>query len=1062
MKNIIIFFLLLFNSSTLVAKNINSFKNFTIDNPLSSQSIRTIVQDKYGFMWFGSQEGLHRYDGYQFLDFHHDINDPKSLSSDIISRIIIDKQNNMWIATRGGGVNIYRESTNDFQRITTNSSLNLSNNDVNTLIEDQAGNIWIGTEKGVTIIFKENNIQDQSKWKVKHIIKETENIEGLPNNSVETILQTKNGNIWIGTSGGLAVFDPQGNFLNQIILKNKQQNNSVAKLIKTLYQDTQDNIWIGTSENGLFKTLKNNSKTEHYFFNKNKKTPLNSNSLSSNSIEYIYQDSTKRIWIGSDKGLMLYNNQNNNFTHINHSTTNQHSLTNDFILTVFEDKKNMLWIGTFSGISRWDPHMTIFKQYGDNGYSKLSSSLIMRFAQFNHNQVILATYANGLYLLNKSTEKISPFQPNVLPNNLRITTTLIDKNNLWIGTRTSGLFKISLKSNGLVHYLYNKDNKSTISANSITDIIKDKQGNVWVSTFHKGINKLNKNNTFTRFEQTIPLSNNGPSTNHILQLLTDNQGYIWLATYGGGINRLSPQTGEFIHIKHHENDNTSVSNDVAWTMLQDNKHNLWVGTQAAGINILSYENVKKNNFSFQHLNIKDGMKDQTVYGFSQDKVGNIWFSTNKGISRYSPLHKTFKHFDIRHGLIDMEYNHGAVFKDKDGIIYFGNAKGFTSVDPNEIINDQAAPKVRLTNIYKLNEAMDFKKNQNELTTLTLDHNDQLISFEYVGLNYSDPESTRYKYRLLGFDEHWVDAGKLRRATFTNLPAGKYQLEIIAGNNDNVWSDPGLTLSIIVKPAPWFTWWAYLLYTLLLALLLLAYSRFLNRKLVIEQQQKNHLKQQVQEKTQSFKQKNTELEQANKQLEEAATTDKLTGVNSRRYLDIYIEQASQLMMQIHQNIQPIQRSVLPRLYILMVKINSKVTITDSQLINLSEMLLYSRNQDDLVIRWSADTFAIIGYEKDDNVRELTQRIIVRLQESFKDTLETNMAYSFYPFNREQPMELSWDNISVMVERSLSLLDHTKTYQWLGLYQPKSQPFNYLDFLKINSIVELDELIKIKQG
>ena len=169
-----------------------------------------------------------------------------------------------------------------------------------------------------------------------------------------------------------------------------------------------------------------------------------------------------------------------------------------------------------------------------------------------------------------------------------------------------------------------------------------------------------------------------------------------------------------------------------------------------------------------------------------------------------------------------------------------------------------------------------------------------------------------------------------------------------------------------------------------------------------------------------------------------------------------------MMQIHQNIQPIQRNVLPRLYILMIKITSKTTIIDSQLIALSEVLLYCRNQDDIVIRWSNDTFAIVGYEKDDNVRELTQRIITRLQESFKDIINSNIAYSFYPFDREQPMKLSWDQISVMVEQSLNLLGNNKSYQWIGLYQPKEQPFNYLDFLQIKTITELEKLILIKQG
>lgn len=1060
MKALFTFLLFIFICLTVNAQKISSFKNFTINNPLSYLSIRTIVQDQYGFMWFGSQEGLHRFDGYQFTSFQHDIDTPSSISSNVISRILFDSKNIMWIATRGGGVNIYNDTTKNFQHITTTTSLKLTDNDVNTLTEDSLGNIWIGTEKGVSLIIRKKNYQDKSKWQVKHITQQLGNSKSLANNSVETILQV-NQNIWLGTNGGgISVYDLQGNFIRQIQLYKNNKNNDEAKLIKVLFQDKQKNIWVGTTESGLFKISADEGEIKNYLFNKNEKLETNSHYLTSNSIETIYQDSHERIWIGSDKGLMILNSIEDSFDLINHSAINQQSLSNDFVLTVFEDKDSMIWIGTFSGVSRWEARMTIFNQFSDKDYPQISSSLTMSFEQLNNKQIIFATYAKGLYILNLETNKVSPFKYDVLPKNIRLTTLLIDKNNLWVGSRFSGLFRINLLNGKLFKYKHSEKNLASISANSITDIIKDQQGNIWISTFHKGINKLNNDDSFTRFEQTTPLSNKGPSTDHILQLLADKQGYLWLATYGGGINRLTPETGEFIHLKHHENDSDSLSNDVAWIMLQDKKNNLWVGTQAAGINILSYENLKKNNFSFQHIDIKNGMKDQTVYAFSQDKVGNIWFSTNRGISRYSPSTKKFKYIDNRHGLTDLEYNHGAVLKEHNGVIYFGNANGFTSVDPQAIINEQPAPKVRLTNIFKLNEIMNFKHNLNELKTLTFDYNDQLISFEYVGLNYSDPESIRYKYRLLGFDKQWVNAGKLRRATYTNLPAGKYQLEVIAGNNDNVWSDPSLSLNIVVKPAPWFTWWAYLLYTILLALFLLAYSRFLNRKLVIEQQQKYFLKQQIQEKTQEFKQKNIELQHVNKQLENAATTDKLTGIKSRRYLDIYIEQASQLMTQIHQNLLPVQRHLLPRLYIVMVRINNFEQVNDSDIIDIKDLILYSRNSDDMMIRWSDDTFAIIGYEKEDNARELCLRLNKRFQSTFKQSI--NMVYCFYPFNREQPMELSWDQVSVITEHGLNVIINSAPKTWLGLYEPKIQPFDYLNFLKTHNIEELNTLVKIKQS
>jgi GGDEF domain-containing protein len=543
-----------------------------------------------------------------------------------------------------------------------------------------------------------------------------------------------------------------------------------------------------------------------------------------------------------------------------------------------------------------------------------------------------------------------------------------------------------------------------------------------------------------------------------LQLLEDDQGFIWVATFGGGLNRLDPKTNTFVHLKHDSKKMDSISNDFAWIMALDDKKNLWVGTQAAGLNLLKRENRYSQNFSFEHFSSKDNMKSMTVYGIVQDVLGDLWLSTSKGVSRYSLNNNSFKHFDLTHGLIDLEFTHSSIFASDDGTLFFGAGKGMNSINPIKLNTNISAPKVKLTNILNLNEPMKLSSALSNLKQLELDYSDQLITFEYVGLNYSDPESTRYKYRLLGFDQQWIDAGKSRRATYTNLPAGSYQLQIIAGNNDDIWSEQGLSLDIVVNPAPWNTWWAYLLYAVLIALLLLTYSRFLNRKLIIEQQQKIYLKQQVEEKTLDFQQKNIELEQANKQLEDAATTDKLTGVKSRRYLDIYIEQASQLMLQIHENILPVQRNILPRLYILLVQINDVDKLASGSLVDIAEVLLYSRNKDDLVIRWSHNTFAIIGYEKDDNTRELSNRLRNRFSQVL-DTIHVDIAYCYYPFNFERPMELSWDQVSVMAEFGLKLANKNK-YNWLGFYAPKLQPFDYIELLKQQEIDEVEKLVKVK--
>jgi ligand-binding sensor domain-containing protein len=349
---------------------------------------------------------------------------------------------------------------------------------------------------------------------------------------------------------------------------------------------------------------------------------------------------------------------------------------------------------------------------------------------------------------------------------------LADKEYLWVGTRSSGLYKVNIDTGLVSHFHHDSHNDTSISANSITDIIKDKDGSLWVATYHNGINRLNSDESFTRYTLSTSEKNKGPNSNHVLQIMEDRKGYIWLATYGGGLNRYDPSNETFKYFSHDDDNSKSISSDLAYVLFYDKEGNLWIGTQAAGLNVLTKENQLQENFDFEHLTIEDGMKSGTTNGISQDMLGNIWFSSNKGITRYSPLNKYFKNFDTSHGLRDLEYNHSVVHRSFDGTLYFGSAKGFLSINPESISNNQDAPKVNLTNILKLNEPMVFEQSLSDLTLLLLDYSDQLITFEYVGLNYTDPESTRYKYRLHGFDQEWIDAGKSRRATYTNLPSGE--------------------------------------------------------------------------------------------------------------------------------------------------------------------------------------------------------------------------------------------------------------------------------------------------
>ena len=1055
LKNFSFCFTLLF-CNMLFAQESKLFKSFAIDNPMSYKFVMTIAQDKDGFMWFGGQEGLHRFDGHQLLSFYHDTSIEGSLSSNVIGRIIIDKSQRIWIGTRGGGLNLYYPESKSFRHLTTKTkNAQISNDGINTLFEDSEGKIWIGTENGLNIL----SIKGEN-WDVVQIQQKLDNKHSLSHNIVHAIIETDEHEIWVGTNGGgISVFDLAGNFKRTIKYAPKEDDSYINKYINALFKDKQGNIWVGTVDNGLLKYSVNDNNVVHFKYDES-----DTKSLSSNTIHNVYQDFENNIWIATDNGLSIYDIEAKSFERFNHSASNAYSVSSNYIMNFYEDQNNLMWIGTNNGLNRWDSTMTTFRQYTAREYPALDRSNITSFSQASSQKIFFSAYNGRIYQLSVSNNEIVELDLEKYFENLRVMNLFYDGKYLWVGTRASGLYRVNLHDKSIKSFIHNEFISSSISANSVTDIIKDRKGRLWVSTFNQGLNRLNEDGSFTRYISNKNTPEEGPNSNSILHLLEDEKGIIWVATYGSGLSRFDPTTESFYHITYDESDPNSLSSDLSWFIFLDNDKNLWVSTQAAGLNVLSYENRVAKNYKFQRIGTNDGMKSQTVYGMIQDSYNDIWLSSNQGITRYSVNSKVFKHFDLSHGLVDLDYNHGAIFKSVDDVIYFGAGKGVSSIQPSKNRNKIQPPQVRLTNVFKLNEPMALSTAITDLKSLELDYDDQLISFEYVGLNYAYPESTKYKYRLLGFDQAWLDAGKSRRATYTNLPAGMFQLQIIAGNSDNVWSEPGYTLDIIVKPAPWNTWWAYILYTSAVALALLFYSRLLNRKLVVEQQQKLYLEQQVYDKTEKFTSKNLELAQANKQLEKAAIVDKVTGVKSRRYLDIYIEQTSQLMNQMHQNLLPVQREMLPRLYILMVRLKSKEAVSNSQLINLTDLLHYSRNNDDLVIRWSNDTFAVIGYEKGNNANELAARLSGRLKSvvDVDDATAINMAYSFFPFSRENPLDLSWDQISVMIEQALNYTDENKQLSWLGLCGPKSNVFDYLQLMKKSSLTNLKEQIIIKSG
>lgn len=1033
-----------------VADEVTHFKKFSVDHPLAYQSVRAITQDTDGFMWFGTHEGLHRFDGYQLQSFHHDSKNPNSLSADTISVLLVDRSGLLWIGTRGGGINLYPGYGESFSHFSTQSTQRqLINDNVNTILETSIGDIWVGTEGGLNIIRK-----TAQGFSVDFIEGPKLNGKPLLASRIEKVMETQRHEIWVATNGGgIAIFDTSGNFLRLLQQSDADTDGLASNQIKALFQDHKGDIWIGGVEGGLQRFRQKQESLVRLALNA--KVDLNHT-----IIENIFEDSHGRLWIATDKGLLSYFPAAEQFQHTTSDATNPLSLSSDVVLTIFEDRDDIVWIGTFGGVNRWDPNINVFQSFNKQSHPTLTDTIITSFAQFGSKRILVGTYGGGINILDEETGEISQPWFNTQLNELRIMTLFTQGDELWIGTRASGLYRIDLVSRQVTQFRCDDNDTSSISADSITDIFRDSKGNLWISTFQGGLNRYLGDGKFKRFVNQPNAPEDGPGSDQILQVVEDRDGFLWLATYGAGIDRFDPVTNHFTHFKHDENDPQSISSNLAWLLYLDAQDSLWVGTQSAGLNLAPADTRTENSLAVERFNIREGLKTRTIYGLAQDK-GSLWIATNKGISQFHIESRTFAHFDRTHGLLDLEFNHRAIFRSQNGFVYFGTAKGFSRLSLSTELIQFHTPEIQLTNILRLNEPMKFSQRLSDLTQLDFYHGDQLIVFEYSGLDYRAPESTRYRYRLLGFDKEWIEAGTSRRATYTNLPAGNYELQVIAGNSNNQWSDPGYSLPITVHPAPWLSWWAYLCYVLAFGVILLFYSRTVSKKLYWEQQQRLILKQQVNEKTQEFQIQNEELAQANQLLEKAATTDKQTGAKSRRYLDIYIEQASRLMSQIHQTLAPVDKYRLPRLYIMMLRIKHQSTLGASDILSVNDLLQYSRNHDDLVVRWSEDTFAIIGYEKDDQARLLATKLSQQITNTLGNNIQANIGYALFPFDIENTLDWSWDQVSVITEYSLQL-GEKEDLAWLGVYKVVEHPLSSSQLLACDSIASLQSVAKVKYG
>jgi signal transduction histidine kinase/ligand-binding sensor domain-containing protein/DNA-binding response OmpR family regulator len=784
------------------------FGHLTTNDGLSQSTILSMFQDTRGFMWFGTLDGLNKYDGYKFTLYRNDPKDSSSLSYNIVKSINEDSAGNLWIGTLGGGINRFNRETENFTRYMhdKNNPQSLSSDLISYLFIDKNDDIWAGTSNGGLNLF------EVKKNRFTHFVHNDEDLQSISDDDVRAIYQDDQQNIWVGTNqGGLNLLDKITNKFVRFQHDDKNDKSLSYNSIWSIWEDKRKNLWIGTYGGGLNLLNRETKEFKHF-----KKEPANKNSLCHNVVVTLGEDDQGNLYIGTENGgLSIFNPLTNKFSNYTTDEGDIHSLSSNSINSIFNDAKGNMWIGTFNGaINFVNQDAGKFVHYRHNPFvNSLSNNKVLCIREDSKGNMWIGTDGGGVNLFDKRSNVFTTYKheegnKNSICGDYVLGVYEDSDENLWIGTWADGITVFNRKKNTFKHFKHDPENSKSLSSNNCWNFFEDSDHTMWVGTLGGGLNRYNKkDDTFTRF-----LSDNANpysiGSNKVYSIYEDRNGDLLVGTDEGGLNIFNKKNQHFTKYKNDENKN-SISNNSVDCIYEDKEGNLWLSTDAG----LNYFDRKKNHFT-TYLR-KDGLPNEVVHGILDDDKGNLWISTNKGISKFNIKHKTFKNYTTVDGLQEDEFKEEAYCKSKSGEMYFGGINGFNEFFPDSVKDKPFDPPIVFTNFQIFNQEVPISDDSsvsplqesiNETKSLTLSYQQSVVSFEFASLNYTVPQKNKYKYMLEGFDNDWNFIGNKHAATYTNLDPGHYIFKVKGLDNEGNWSHRTASIVITITPPFWLTWW----------------------------------------------------------------------------------------------------------------------------------------------------------------------------------------------------------------------------------------------------------------